>query len=188
MRMIIFCLLAAFCMAGKPAKVKRKKDIEPVLKVDRDSSVVEFEAVGNPGFLKIHGKNGKLDGFLHELGDKVSGSMVVDLNDLDTGIPLRNQHMKEKYLDVKKYPKAVLILKDFPNKEGEVEGKGDLIIREISKPVDIRAVVQHDGDKRNVKADFGFKISEYPSLGIPSYLGVSVAEQVRIHVEFTASK
>lgn len=35
----------------------------------------------------------------------------VDLAQIDTGIPLRNEHMRDNFLETKKYPKATFILK-----------------------------------------------------------------------------
>jgi polyisoprenoid-binding protein YceI len=35
----------------------------------------------------------------------------VDLAQIDTGIPLRNEHMRDNFLETKKYPKATFVLK-----------------------------------------------------------------------------
>src|SRR3990167_3638739 len=37
-------------------------------------------------------------------------SFEVDLARIDTGIPLRNEHMRDNFLETKKYPKAVFVV------------------------------------------------------------------------------
>jgi polyisoprenoid-binding protein YceI len=41
------------------------------------------------------------------LSDSVTVRVEVDLASLDTGIPMRNKHMRENHLETSKYPKAV---------------------------------------------------------------------------------
>ena len=52
-----------------------------------------------------------LDGKTHQLRIEDDGTMlkiIVPLAGLQTGIGLRDKHMREKYLEVEKYPDAVL--------------------------------------------------------------------------------
>lgn len=62
---------------------------------------------------KITGKAAKTRGkvTLSDLSDliraKITASFEVDLDSITTGIPLRDQHMRDQYLEVSKYPKAV---------------------------------------------------------------------------------
>src|SRR3989338_6695806 len=60
---------------------------------------VRFLAVGKPSMLKIHGKGKILAADFQLEKESLKGSAEVDLNSIDTGIALRNQHMKEKYLE-----------------------------------------------------------------------------------------
>ncbi|MCZ2244207.1 YceI family protein, partial [Neisseria meningitidis] len=69
-----------------------------------ENSVI-FEGVGNPGFLTIEGKGGKVKSTMEVKDRKTSGTFEVELKDFDTGLSLRNSHMKDKYLEVSKYPK-----------------------------------------------------------------------------------
>src|SRR5581483_4442375 len=64
---------------------------------------VTFGAAGPAGF-KIEGTTSELS--VSEGGGNVMVS--VPLANLTTGIALRDHHMKEKYLEVAKYPAAVL--------------------------------------------------------------------------------
>src|SRR4051812_42213663 len=64
---------------------------------------VLFQATG-PAGLKIEGKTTDLS--VGSAGKSVR--IRVALAGLDTGIALRNKHLKEKYLELEKYPEAVL--------------------------------------------------------------------------------
>jgi polyisoprenoid-binding protein YceI len=76
-------------------------------------SKVEFEGTGKPSLLKIHGSSEqKIEGYFVFDGKKISGKAVFNLESLDTGIDLRNEHMKTRYLEVAKFPKAELEIKE----------------------------------------------------------------------------
>src|SRR5262249_13868215 len=71
---------------------------------------VEFLAIGKPSFIKIHGKGNSASGKLSVEAEKIKGDFAFDLSSLDTDIEKRNEHMKTKYLEVSKFPKATLEL------------------------------------------------------------------------------
>jgi len=54
-------------------------------------------------------------------GGKVTGEFTVDTTKLDGGV--RNQHMHEKYLETKSFPKAILKLDPMPEAGGPFTGK-----------------------------------------------------------------
>lgn len=63
------------------------------LKADKSKGQVVFEAVGKPSFLKIKGQGEGPEGEV-SVADKVTGSFKFKMATLDTGIGLRNDHMK----------------------------------------------------------------------------------------------
>lgn len=142
---------------------------------------VTWTAVGNPGFLRINGKGGYAEGKVTtEPGDKLKGELTVKLDSYSTGIDLRDQHMKEKYLEVAKYPIAKLVLTDVPFKDGkETSGIGMLTLKDTTKPVQIHYLAK--GGK--VSAKLTLKIKDYPSVGVPSHLGVTMADEVEVTVD-----
>src|SRR4051812_9417558 len=71
----------------------------------------EFLAVGKPSFLKILGKGKGPEGTLKVVDGQASGAFTVHLSDLTTNNDMRDHHMKEKYLEVSKYPSAEFHLK-----------------------------------------------------------------------------
>lgn len=164
-----------------------------VLKADPSASKVTFLAVGKPSMLKIHGTaSAGPAGDLKLEGNQLRGAVEMDMDKLDTGIELRTQHMKEKYLQVKEHPKAKLTLTDAAVDEGfakslsnagEKPFKGKLQLHGKEQPVE-GTYTAKDGQ---VQAKFPIKLSDF-AIDIPSYLGVTVADMVDVAVELPLKK
>jgi polyisoprenoid-binding protein YceI len=147
---------------------------------NKNNNKVDWQAVGNPGFLRINAEGGSAEGVIYADGGKVSGALTVDLRDYRTGIELRDEHMKNKYLMVDKYPKAKLVLKNQSYLEGkEITAKGLLTLKDETKPVDVIFTVTG----KLLDAKFKIKLSDFPSVGIPSHLGVTVANELTVNVK-----
>jgi polyisoprenoid-binding protein YceI len=118
-------------------------------------------------------------------------AVSVSLGALTTGIGLRDKHMREKYLEVPKYPTAVLkvpraSLKVPGNGESaSFEGDGTLTLHGQTKPVHFRYTAKHDAAAFGVKSTFSLDMNDY-GIATPSYLGVSVKPKVDLTVSFTA--
>lgn len=138
---------------------------------------VGFNTTSSPDLVNIEGTGGHCSGSLKVSGSSFSGVISSQLGDYDTGISLRNKHMREKYLEVGKYPEAILTIKNQKD-GGEIEGS--LKIKKDEKPVKVKYEVK-DGVG---KASFKLEIKDYPSIGVPSYLGVTAANTVDVSVEF----
>lgn len=106
-------------------------------------------------------------------GDTIEASnIVVGLKNVETGMPLRNEHTK-KYLSVDKFPEAILV----SAKGSGGKGEGKIKIRGIEKPISGTYTIE--GDKLN--AEFGIKLSDFEITGI-RYLGAGVADDAVIKV------
>lgn len=148
---------------------------------------VEILAIGKPQFIKIQGKGSAPTGELVISGNKVTGNMKFELSTIDTGIPMRNDHMKEKYLQVKDHPTATLELTDVKlakdwdpakPKLDKSDFTGTLTLHGQKQPVNGTFTV---GDKKDVSAKFKVKLTDY-KIDIPSYLGATVANEVEVTV------
>jgi polyisoprenoid-binding protein YceI len=123
------------------------------------------------------------------------GSLAADLRTLDTGISLRNDHLREKYLEVDKgggYDKAVLsdidlkgLNPDTP--EGKGSFTGSLTLHGVKKTVNGPVEVKKTGSGLRVKASFPVNLSDY-NIPEPRYLGVGVKNTVQVEVTFTATQ
>jgi len=153
---------------------------------------VNFLAVGKPSALKIHGKASGPEAKFTLDGTKLTGAAEFDMNNLNTGINLRDQHMKEKYLQVKEHPKAKLTLVDVPVDPGFA----DTLTNGGEKP--FKGKLQLHGQERDVegtytakdglvRAKFQIKLTTY-GIEIPSYLGITVAELVDVNVDLPIAK
>jgi polyisoprenoid-binding protein YceI len=123
------------------------------------------------------------------------GSLTVDLRTLDTGIGLRNEHLRENYLEVDKGPgfeTATLSEIDLNGFNADApEGKGSftglLTLHGVRKTVTGTVDVRQAGAGLRVKAAFPVDLSEY-SIRKPRYLGIGVKDAVQVEVAFGISR
>jgi polyisoprenoid-binding protein YceI len=161
--------------------------------LDKGTGAVEFRAIGRPSSLKVIGKGPPAKGNFTVKDRDVSGKAHFKLSDLDTGIGLRNKHMKEKYLEVEKYPEATLTLsqlklpKDLVGNTtiDEVPFEGKLKLHGVEKTVKGTAEIRKNADQVSVQSKFGFKLSDY-GIDVPKYAGITVADEVQVSVQNTA--
>ena len=139
-------------------------------------STVTFEATGNPGFITIDGEGGHLESVeLRSDGTHIWGTIRVPLNDLTTGMDLRDKHMRG-YLDLKKYPYATLLIS-----KTKIDGprfSGLLTIKTDARPVG--GMLNIKG--KDVYSKFKINLAQFPSVGTPSWRGISIADEVTIEI------
>lgn len=147
----------------------------------------KFSASG-PGGLSIVGKNTDSVAVAEEAGNvKVS----VQLASLDTGIGLRNRHMKEKYLETGKYPLAVLVVPraslKTPAAGQKVSGEasGTMTIHGKTQPVKLHYDAANEGGIYRIVGTTALDIRTF-DINVPSYLGVTVKPNVDVEVHFSA--
>ena len=151
--------------------------------------VLSVAAVATPGAIadvelspagSFKAKTNEVKGEATLTGDTVTAdNIVVKLVGLKTGISLRDKHATEKYLEVGKFPDAVLT--NATGKGGK--GRGKLKIRGIEK--DVEGTYKIEGSE--LIADFIIKLSEYGINGV-KYMGVGVNNEVTLHVTVPLKK
>lgn len=152
-----------------------------------------FLALGRPGLLKVRGEGASVVGDFVFDGKTVAGEFAVTLNEFDTGIGLRNEHMKENYLQTNQFPKAIVAIHEvnLPNEwmpGANLTGvafKGSMTLKGVTKPIQGKVSVM--GSNLKTDAEFSFSLSDYP-IGVPSYMGITVAEQVQVNVSIPSFK
>jgi len=123
----------------------------------------------------------------------VEGELAVDLMTLQTGIALRDDHLRDKYLEVGKgaeYQMATLedIRLDGVDPShpvGKAKFTGKLTLHGQERPVSGTAEIKRAGDGFRVQATFPVKVSDF-QIPSPSYLGVGVRDEVTVAVNFVA--
>jgi polyisoprenoid-binding protein YceI len=165
------------------------------LNFDQSTGGTAFHAVGRPSAIKINGTGASPKGSVVWTSDgKVNGTLLLDLESLDTGISMRTHHMKEKYLEVGKYPQAKLMIsevsipaKDFGTdfKEPDATFKGSLLLHGITQPVSGKFSFEQHGPSAVIHAEFNVKITDY-QIPVPVFAGITVADDVSLVIDATA--
>lgn len=155
---------------------------------DSDSNSVKFFARASLG--NFTGKTGQISGFITWEGeDTLSTSQVyfeVDLASLDTGIGLRNKHMREKYLQTDTYPKAVYegkllqwILQ--PDSTYLVKTEGMLTIHGVERPFSTIGKLVKKGETYQIYLNFNLNVTDF-DIKKPRFLLSSMNEVVALQL------
>jgi polyisoprenoid-binding protein YceI len=182
----------------KPAGPDESKAVNVSLQPSAGS--VEFLATGRPSMLKIHGKGPGPTGHLSVNGRDLSGKIEFELKELNTGIETRDKHMKEKYLEVEKYPVTTLDIQSMKlpitmselataaPSTFEIPFTGELELHGAKHPVSGKIKLENQkGKPLQVEASFPIKITDY-KIEIPSYAGIKIAEDVVVTVNTKVTK
>lgn len=125
----------------------------------------------------------------------LAGEVSIDLTTIDTGIALRNQHLRETYLEVGKgkgFDKAVITDVRLAGAnteafEGRTPFTGNLLLHGVSHAVEGTADIRNDPAGRRVRAEFPLVLTDF-GIAPPEYLGVGVATRILVKVQFTATR
>lgn len=164
------------------------------LRIESKKGTVEFLAVGRPALLKIKGQGLGPEGDLNLNDQKVIGKLTFDVSSLNTGIGLRDEHMKRKYLEMEKYPRAELDLQEM-NLPAMSDGqgpqstpfKGNLLLHGTTRPIEGISEVELKKDEYHVKAKFNLDLKDF-KIEIPSYSGITVASSVEVEINFNVKR
>jgi polyisoprenoid-binding protein YceI len=124
----------------------------------------------------------------------LSGVLQVDLSSLDSGIALRNTHLRHTYLEVGRgaeYASAVLSgvhlgKVDASSFQGSTPFTGMLLLHGTRRPVTGQADIRREGGDVRVAASFPVRIDDY-GIAPPRYLGVGVKNEVQVKVSLVAA-
>lgn len=145
---------------------------------------VAFLAKGKPALISITGEAVGLSGNINDHKGQISGEILFNLEKLKTGITLRDEHMKNKYLEIEKYPVATLRIDrlHFPQLEEKFSFDGILTLHGISQSVKGQGLLKDSGNSKFISAEIPIKLSQF-NIDIPSFKGITVAEDVLIKVD-----
>ncbi|MBK8213431.1 MAG: YceI family protein [Myxococcales bacterium] len=152
-------------------------------KLSGSGGSVEFTATG-PAGLKIVGTTSQIT--VREDGANVV--VTVPLAGLDTGIALRNKHMREKYLEVDKFPTAELTVARSALKVGEGSGtaQGTMKIHGQTRPVSFGYTAAKGGPGLTVEGTVHLDMKAF-GIEVPSYMGVTVKPDVDVKAKLGVS-
>ncbi len=143
----------------------------------------------------FEGNTQRINGYLKNAGDNLQGSELyfeVDLNSLNTGIGLRDQHMRDNYLETKKYPKTtfkgnVTTVTDKGNGLYEVIVDGSITIHGVTKQTQVKGTIQLGANDARVKSKFVVKLSDF-KVKVPELMFQKINENIELVLDFTMKK
>ena len=119
----------------------------------------------------------------------------MDLATLDTGIELRNRHLRDEYLEVERGPdfrRAVLsgiVLGDPPPTGGgrrDTRFSGSLVLHGVQRAIEGEAELLRREGRIQVEAVFRLSLEAF-GIPPPRYLGIGVRDAVEVTVRFDAA-
>jgi polyisoprenoid-binding protein YceI len=142
---------------------------------------VRFVAHGSLG-LRVEGRTADL----RAVSSPDAIEFQVHLATLDTGIALRDRHMRDEYLQVQSYPLALLRLpRDVipsPISAGSGSCRGELTLHGQTHPLDVAFRIRRSSGY-DVNASMQVDMRDY-GIATPKYLGVTVKPDVEVSVDF----
>lgn len=164
--------------------------------LNEKNGTTQFIAIGKPAMLKIHGEGLGPSGEIKLTGKTINGDIYVDLQSLNTGLSLRDEHMKNKYLQTNTYQKAKMNLSGvtLPAELNSINSNikdqkfsALLSLHGIDKPIEGQYSLTPEEKKVKIVAKFSLKLSEF-GIDIPSYAGVKIADTVDVETNFEVDK
>jgi polyisoprenoid-binding protein YceI len=178
-RLILFIFLLTGVVF--PGEFHVDKDKKNMVKFVSDAPIEDFEGITN-----------QIDGYVYwkdsDFTDNSDIYFEVDLNALDTGIGLRNRHMRENYLETDQYPithfKGKLISNSVLNDTTvSVEAKGDIFIHGIEQPLTVTANLIKKPEGYRIQANFIVKLSDF-QIEVPSIMFYKIDENMDMQLDF----
>ena len=119
----------------------------------------------------------------------IQGTLKVELQTLETGIAMRDRHMRNNYLEVEKGPTfSTATFEDIrvEKLEGKTVFSGVLTLHGQKKKISGAADLQQKDGRIRVQAQFALKVSDF-EIPAPTYLGIGVRDEIQIKVALTAT-
>lgn len=181
-RLPLVAILIMLPLAAQAQRVEYQVDTKAknLVKFISDAPVEDFEGVTT-----------RIDGYLVHEGDALSnGSELyfeVDLRTLDTGIGLRNRHMRENYLHTDKYPYAKYsgrIVKAWESAKGlEVQVNGTMDIHGRKNTLNVKGVVAQTATGIRITTGFDVKLTDH-NIEVPQLMFVKISEVMKLELDF----
>jgi polyisoprenoid-binding protein YceI len=159
----------------------------------RANNVVKF--ISSAPIEDFEGVTKRIDGYvLHqgtELTDNSDVYFEVDLRTLDTGIGLRNRHMREDYLHTDKFPfaryKGSIVRVQRSGRDNTVVVRGTMDIHGVTRQMDINATLTPTNNGYRVKSSFQVNLPDH-DIPIPRFMFLKISEVMRLELDFHLKK
>ncbi|MBN1561091.1 YceI family protein [candidate division KSB1 bacterium] len=163
--------------------------------VDKEqSNLVKFTSAAP--LEEIVGTTEKIDGYVMWQGDDLTAEsdfyFEVDLASIDTGIGLRNRHMRDNYLETDKYPFASYagrIVEAVVQQDGSIDIKssGTFKLHGVERKMQIDGKITQSGDGFKATSRFSIKLADH-KIERPQLMLLKVGEEILLDVTFFVKK
>jgi len=164
-----------------------------------DGNLVKF--LSTAPMESFEGKTDRISGSVEvdfaDLGDDLKVEVRVDLASLDTGLKLRNRHMRDNHLETDQFPEAVFRAERFLEAPATL-APGDLadcildgemnlhgISRAIQVPVSLRCGSEGDRIFIDVESEFEISLPDY-EIKRPKFLILKLNETQEVSIRLRA--
>lgn len=177
--------------AGPASGAAQEFQVDPgqerLVRFTSRASIEEFDGVTDriDGYVLLNGAS---------LGPETGGEdtefyLEVDLASLDTGIGLRNRHMRDNYLEVERFPFATFaghIVETQATASGDfrVTAEGGLTIHGVARSRELTCRVTPVGNSYHVACAFEVLLTDH-DVEIPKIMFLKLANEIRLALEFT---
>jgi polyisoprenoid-binding protein YceI len=176
----IYLLLLLFSYTADSQEFNVDKSKKNLVKFTSSMPVESFDGITD-----------KIDGYLYMKSDNLKDAEVyfeVDLNSIDTGIGLRNRHMRDDYLHTDKYPFThfkgnITEVKTISQTEFDVIARGKMFIHGVTRDITLNGKIYKVPDGYQIKSEFEVKLTDY-NIKIPRFMFVRINENIKLYVDF----
>lgn len=165
--------------------------------VDREADN-EVKFISDAPFDDFEGITDKIDGYAVLPSDSLTASISTDstkvhfevtLADLDTGIGLRNEDMRDDYLETDKYPYAtytgtVTEISECGRDSCLVRSVGVMAIHGVENDMAIDCVVRPVQAGYRITSEFVVNLKDH-KIDIPSFMFLKISEEIVVQLDFT---
>jgi polyisoprenoid-binding protein YceI len=121
-------------------------------------------------------------------GDDTEFYFEVDLASLDTGIGLRNRHMRNNYLEVEQYPYATFggRIESVASSDGgrfNIIAAGTVAIHGTERQLRLPCDIVENGEGYRASCSFQILLSDF-DIKIPRIMFLKLADEIRIELDF----
>jgi len=178
-------ILLSFVVLLPAGEYQLDKDKSNLVKFISDAPIENFEGITD-----------KIDGYVFWQGSDMTAEsdiyLEVDLNSLDTGIGLRNRHMRENYLETEKYPLTYFQGKITDSRESgkdvyTVKAEGIIFIHGVKRNLEVQGTISGTDGEFRIHCEFAVKLSDF-KIKIPSIMFYKINEEMQLVLDFYVKK
>jgi len=183
---ISILILILILFGSQATEFQVSKSRQNLVKFVSDAPVESFEGITD-----------QIDGYIYWEGEDLTQNselyFEVDLNTLDTGIGLRNRHMRDNYLETDKFPRTyykgkIISAQKKDENTYQVQVEGLMFIHGVEKPLSVNGTISREEEGIfRIHTTFEVKLSDY-KIKIPKLMFFKIDERMQLELDFYVEK